>query len=192
MRVDRRSFGYPPVRLVTHEDTFARAGHGPGGVEGHTEMTAHKCPPTERRWGPAPRIGGLTAGREGTPPAAGLRFRMAPLADGLLAVLQGEAGPAAARAIGASPVAAGIDDAAKAEPVLIRLQWEVATHPRGPALVAAVASGYAAALRDLDRTEALRSADSSRFGAIFDHTAAGIMIIAPGGLVLEVNPAFCA
>jgi diguanylate cyclase (GGDEF)-like protein len=87
---------------------------------------------------------------------------MAPLAAGLLAFLQGQAGPAAARAIGASLVAAGIDDAATVEPLLVRLQREVGTHPRGPALVAAVATGYAGALRDLDRADALRSAERFR------------------------------
>ena len=55
------------------------------------------------------------------------------------------------------------------------------------------------AVRDLfratDRARAIQHARSarrrSRFGAVFSHAAAGIMIIAIGGKVVEVNQAFC-
>ena len=128
-------------------------------------MTAEDCPPTERAIRPDLRLGRLNAALEGIPPGPGLRFRMAPLATGLLAFLKGQTGPAAVRAIGAALVAAGIDDV-EVEPLLVRLHREVGTHPHGPALIAAVAAGYAGALRDfsrdVDRADALRSAERFR------------------------------
>jgi diguanylate cyclase (GGDEF)-like protein/PAS domain S-box-containing protein len=155
-------------------------------------MTAEDCPPPATETGPDPLFERLTAALEGAHPGVRLRFRLAPLADSLLAVLRGQAGAAIGRAVGASLVAAGINEPATMERLLVRVQRELADHSGGPALIASLAAGYAGALRDLDRFEGLRSTGVSRYGAVFSHAAAGIMIVAIGGAVLEVNPAFCA
>jgi diguanylate cyclase (GGDEF)-like protein/PAS domain S-box-containing protein len=130
----------------------------------------------------------------GPDPDATLRPRLAALTDSLLSVVQGHAAPAVARAVGAGLVAAGLDEPGALERTLVLLQRELAGHPRGAELTAAFAAGFAGGVRDLARTadQVPRDVDDSRFGAVFSHAAAGIMIIAMGGEVVEVNRAFCA
>jgi diguanylate cyclase (GGDEF)-like protein/PAS domain S-box-containing protein len=130
----------------------------------------------------------------GPDPGAPLRRRLAPLADSLLDVAQGHAAPATARRVGAALVTAGLDAPGVLERALVMLQRELADHPRAADLTAAFAAGYVGGVRDLARTAdpAPREVDDSRFGAVFSHAAAGIMIIAIGGKVVEVNRAFCA
>ncbi len=132
-------------------------------------------------------------------PGANLRRRLAPLADSLLDVVQGRAALPTARAVGAALVTAGFDEPVALERTLVLLQRELADHARRPELTAALAAGFVGAVRDL--THAADpvphdppddDTDASRFGAVFSHAAAGIMIIAMGGKVVEVNPAFCA
>ncbi len=132
----------------------------------------------------------LAGPESGPSPSAALRTSLAPLADSLLDVLHGRVALPIARAVGASLVVAGLVENAALERTLVMLQRELAGHPRGPDLIAAMAAGYAGALRDLAHRES--SAGTSRFGAVFSHAAAGIMIIAIGGVVVEVNRAFCA
>jgi diguanylate cyclase (GGDEF)-like protein/PAS domain S-box-containing protein len=126
----------------------------------------------------------------GPEPSAAVRRRLAPLAESLLDVVRGQAEPATARAVGAALVTVGPDEPGVLERTLVVLQRELGDHPRGPELTAALAAGYAGGLRSADPTS--RGADVSRFGAVFSHAAAGIMIIAIGGKVVEVNRAFCA
>jgi diguanylate cyclase (GGDEF)-like protein/PAS domain S-box-containing protein len=132
----------------------------------------------------------------GPNPSAAACRRLAPLADNLLDVAHGCAALPVARAVGAALVTAGFDEPATLENTLVMLQRELADHPRGPSLTAALAAGYVGAVRDLSPTAADPAprdphADDSRFGAVFSHAAAGIMIIAIGGKVVEVNQAFC-
>jgi diguanylate cyclase (GGDEF)-like protein/PAS domain S-box-containing protein len=126
----------------------------------------------------------------GPEPSAAVRRRLAPLAESLLDVVRGQAEAATARAVGAALVTVGPDEPGVLERTLVVLQRELGGHPRGPELTAALAAGYAGGLRSADPTS--RGADVSRFGAVFSHAAAGIMIIAIGGKVVEVNRAFCA
>ncbi len=125
----------------------------------------------------------------GPGPNAAVRRRLAPLADSLFDVVRGQAEPATARSLGAALVTVGPDDPGVLERTLVVLQRDLGDHPRGAELIAALAAGYVAGVRDLAPHA---PADDSRFGAVFSHAAAGIMIIAMGGKVVEVNPAFCA
>jgi diguanylate cyclase (GGDEF)-like protein/PAS domain S-box-containing protein len=125
----------------------------------------------------------------GPGPNAAVRRRLAPLADSLFDVVRGQAEPATARSLGAALVTVGPDDPGVLERTLVVLQRDLGDHPRGAELIAALAAGYVAGVRDLAPHA---PADDSRFGAVFSHAAAGIMIIAIGGKVVEVNPAFCA
>ena len=132
----------------------------------------------------------------GPNPSAAARRRVAPLAGRLLDVAHGCAALPVARAVGAALVTAGFDEPATLENTLVMLQRELADHPRRPDLTAALAAGFVGAVRDRPRTAADPArrdpqAEDSRFGAVFSHAAAGIMIIAIGGTVVEVNQAFC-
>jgi diguanylate cyclase (GGDEF)-like protein/PAS domain S-box-containing protein len=159
-------------------------------------MTSDRSWPSATRDAPAALLlDGWAVALAGPNPSATLRRRLGPLADSLLSVIQGHAGLAIARAVGAALVTVGFDEPGALERTLVMLQRELVDHPRGPELTAALAAGYAGGVRDLARTAAepaTRDAHGSRFGAVFSHTAAGIMIIAIGGKVVEVNPAFCA
>ena len=162
-------------------------------------MTADDtCPHTAREVATASLLHAWASALAGSDSAAALRHRLAPLADGLLDVVDGHATLAIARNVGAALVALDLDEPATLERTLGVLQRELAGQRRGPDVIAALAAGYAGAVRDgrgHDRPVAPiprdDGADASRFGAVFSHSAAGIMIVAIGGTVVEVNPAFC-
>ena len=161
-------------------------------------MTAEETRPHAARAGAGGSLLNAWAAALAGSDTGATRQRLAPLAARLVDVVQGRARLSVAHAVGASLVAAGLDEPAALERTLVVLQRELAGHPREPDIVAAIAAGYAAAVRDptgRDRAGAathVDSADASRFGAVFSHAAAGIMIIAIGGTVVEVNQAFCA
>ncbi len=167
-------------------------------------MTADDTCPRSACDGPAESLlDAWATALAGPHPGATLRHRLAPLAAGLLDVVHGRAALSIARAVGAALVTAGLGDPIMLERTLIMLQRELAEHPRGPDITAALAAGFVGATRELivrehaapdpvPRNPHGADADASRFGAVFSHAAAGIMIIAIGGTVVEVNQAFCA
>ena len=159
-------------------------------------MTSDRSCPSARDAPAGSLLDAWTVALAGAHPNAALRQRLAPFADGLLEVVRG-ATPAVARAVGAALPTAGLDEPPTLERTLVLLQRELGDHPRGPELTAAFAAGYAGAVRQPARTAVDPSprdtpTDDSRFGAVFSHAAAGIMIITTGGSVVEVNRAFCA
>ena len=106
------------------------------------------CPHAARDVASTSLLHAWAAALAGPASAAALRHRLAPLADGLLAAAKGHAALSIARTVGAALVAPDLDGPGALERTLGVLQRELAGHRRGPDVIAALAAGYAGAVRD--------------------------------------------